>query len=161
MVYPYGDIVSGERSVDNAPALRYTDTYRSLFILVGIMAKMFNSKEELVGTQPTTVIGDGVRVEGKCIGTGHLTVRGEVVGTLKTSDDMTIESSARVEADVEANNLVVAGEIKGNVHCHGQLQLMTSGKIFGDVTTNILSVETGAVLKGQCTTGAQSNEGTA
>lgn len=106
-------------------------------------------------TQPTTVIGDGVRVEGKCTGTGNVTVRGEVVGTLKTSDDLTIEAAARVEADVEANNLTVAGEIHGSVLCHGKLQLMASGKIFGDVTTNVLSVETGAILKGQCTTGAQ------
>lgn len=103
--------------------------------------------------QPTTVIGDGVRVEGKCIGTGNVTVRGDVVGTLKTSDDMVIEATAKVEADVEANNLTVAGEIKGNVVCRGQLHLLASGKIFGDVATNVLSVETGAVLKGQCTSG--------
>lgn len=122
---------------------------------------MFNGKEGAVGSQPNTIIGDGVRVEGKCVGTGHVTVRGEVVGTLTTSDDMVIESSAKVEADVEANNLVVSGEIKGNVRCHGQLQLLASGKIFGDVTTNILSVETGAVIKGQCTTGTQAGEVTA
>jgi cytoskeletal protein CcmA (bactofilin family) len=121
------------------------------------MAKMFNTpKEDSMTSQPTTVIGDGVRVEGKCTGTGNVTVRGEVVGTLKTSDDLMIEATARVEADVEANNLTVAGEIHGNVTCHGQLQLMASGKIFGDVSTNILSVETGAILKGQCTTGSHS-----
>jgi len=125
------------------------------------MAKIFNAKEETIHHQPQTVIGDGVRVEGKCIGTGHVTVRGEVVGTLKTSDDMVIESSAKVEADVEVNNLVVSGEIKGNVHCHGQLQLLASGKIYGDVTTNILSVETGALIKGQCTTGAQTGDSAA
>ena len=97
------------------------------------MAKMFNPKEEGMVIQPTTVIGDGVRVEGKCIGTGNVTVRGDVVGTLKTSDDMMIEATAKVEADVEANNLTIAGEVKGNVVCHGQLHLLASGKIFGDV----------------------------
>lgn len=125
------------------------------------MTKMFSPKEETDNNHPQTVIGDGVRVEGKCIGAGHVTVRGEVAGTLKTSDDMVIESSAKVEADVEANNLIVSGEIKGNVHCHGQLQLMASGKIYGDVTTNVLSVETGAIIKGQCTTGTQSGDSAA
>ncbi len=120
------------------------------------MAKMFSAPEGNGGTQASTIIGDGVKVEGKCIGSGHITVRGEVIGTLKTTDDMVIESQAKVEADVEANNLTVAGEIHGSVICHGQLQLLASGKIFGDVTTNIISVETGAVLKGQCTTGAAS-----
>ena len=121
------------------------------------MAKMFSAPEDNASNMhASTIIGDGVKVEGKCIGSGHITVRGEVVGTLKTTDDMVIEAQAKVEADVEANNLTVAGEVHGSVVCRGQLQLLGSGKIFGDVTTNIISVETGAVLKGQCTTGAQS-----
>lgn len=115
------------------------------------MAKMFVQKGSDDG-DATTIIGDGVKLEGKFSGTGKVTVRGEVVGSLKTTDDIAIEPSARVEADVEAKNLTVSGEIHGNVLCHGQLTLLASGKIFGDVTTEILSVETGAVIKGQCST---------
>lgn len=116
------------------------------------MAKMFSPKEG--GTEyPATIIGDGIKLEGKFTGSGNVTVRGEVVGTLNTTDDITVEASAKIKADVEGNNISVAGEIHGNVLCHGQLQLLSSGKIFGDVTTQILSVETGAVIKGQCSTG--------
>ncbi|MFA6475262.1 MAG: polymer-forming cytoskeletal protein [Patescibacteria group bacterium] len=120
------------------------------------MSKFFNNNEVDMDAQPSTVIGDGVKVEGKFTGNGPITVLGEVVGTLSTKDDLLVEDSARIEADVEANNITLAGEIKGNVLCHGKLHIMASGKVFGDVTTNILSVETGAILKGQCTTGADS-----
>lgn len=116
------------------------------------MAKMFVPKEEVNSAGAATVIGDGVKLEGKFSGAGNVTVRGEVVGSLKTSDDVVIETSSKIEADVEAKNVTVAGEIHGNVLCHGELRLLASGKIFGDVTTAILSVETGAVIKGQCTT---------
>ena len=121
------------------------------------MAKMFANRPEGSPLEAATTIGDGVRVEGKFSGAGNIVVKGEVVGSLKTSEDISIEASARVEADVEANNLTVAGEINGTVHCRGQLQLLSTGKIFGDVTTAILSVETGAVIKGQCTTGNTSS----
>lgn len=116
------------------------------------MAKMFIPKVEENPTEATTIIGEGVKLEGKFSGAGNVTVRGEVVGSLKTSDDILIEQSAKIEADVEAKNLTIAGEIHGNVLCHGQLRLLSSGKIFGDVTTAILSVETGAAIKGQCST---------
>jgi len=120
------------------------------------MAKMFSAKEG-VSDHPATIIGDAVKLEGKFTGSGNITIRGEVVGTLNTTDDIIIESSAKIKADVEGNNISVAGEIHGNVLCHGQLQLLSSGKIFGDVSTQILSVETGAIIKGQCSTGVTEN----
>ncbi len=118
------------------------------------MAKMFTTKPEGSSLEAATTIGDGVRFEGKFSGAGNIVVKGEVVGSLKTTEDISIESSARVEADVEANNLTVAGEIHGAVKCRGQLQLLSTGKIFGDITAAVLSVETGAAIKGQCATGA-------
>jgi cytoskeletal protein CcmA (bactofilin family) len=33
---------------------------------------------------------------------------------------------------------------------------MASARVYGDVETNIISIETGAVLQGRCTTGKQS-----
>jgi cytoskeletal protein CcmA (bactofilin family) len=123
------------------------------------MAKMFAGRPEGASLEAATTIGDGVRVEGKFSGAGNIVVKGEVVGSLKTSEDISIESTARVEADVEANNLTVAGEIHGNVHCRGQLQLLATGKVFGDVSTAVLSVEMGAVINGQCTTGAAAGTG--
>ena len=121
------------------------------------MAKMFTSKNDLTGdNQPQTIIGQAIRLDGKCIGSGDIIVHGEIVGTVKSANDIVIEQTAKVEADVEANNLTVAGEIHGNVLCHSQLKLLATGKIFGDVTTDILSVETGAVIKGQCATGSDS-----
>ncbi len=116
------------------------------------MAKMFTSKEGALHGDPQTVIGESVKVEGTFSGSGDVIVHGEVVGTLKTSNDIMVSASAKIEADVEAHNLTVAGEIHGNVVCHGQLQLQATGKIFGDVTTQVISVEPGAMLKGQCTT---------
>ncbi len=122
------------------------------------MAKMFNPKLEETSSydQPVTTVGQAVKIEGTFSGSGNVVVYGEVVGTLKTSNDLVIEESARIEADVEASNMTVSGEVHGSVVCHGQLQLKASGKIYGDVTTDNISVETGAVINGKCTSGSSS-----
>lgn len=117
---------------------------------------MFMTKEADNSTSHT-VIGESIKIEGTFSGSGDVTVKGEIVGSLKTSHNVVVEATAKIEADVEARDISVAGEIKGNVVCHGQLTVQATAKIFGDITTDIISVETGAVLKGQCTTGTGSN----
>ncbi|MDP3971037.1 MAG: polymer-forming cytoskeletal protein [bacterium] len=115
---------------------------------------MFNPKEEgMMDDAPETIIGQAVRVEGVFSGSGNVTVYGEVVGTFTTSGDLIVEDTAKIEADVEANNITVSGEIHGKIKCHGQLNLLASGKIYGDVQSEVFSVETGAILQGQCVTG--------
>lgn len=135
--------------------LRYINLIAKSFIL---MAKMFNSKEGISADAPQTVIGESVKVEGTFTGAGDVIVHGQVVGTLKTSNDVIITDTAKVEADIDARNLTVSGEIHGNVVCHGQLQLQAAGKIYGDVSASVIAIEPGAVLKGQCITDPSGNE---
>ena len=108
------------------------------------------SKEE--GVEPTseTIIGPSVKVEGNFSGEGNIVVQGTVQGNLTTANDITIEEGAKVEADVEAENLKVSGEITGNVKCHGKTDLASSAKVNGDIDTDIISIETGAMLNGRC-----------
>ena len=123
------------------------------------MAKMFTPKEGGAdgGEAPDTIIGKAVKLDGTFSGSGNVTVYGEIVGTLQTNGDLVVESSASVEANIEANNITVSGEVHGNIMCHGTLRLLTSAKVHGDVTTDIIEVETGAVIKGQCSTGNTSS----
>lgn len=125
------------------------------------MAKMFSTREEDMpvahnGAAPQTVIGQGIKVEGTFSGSGNVIVQGEVEGTLSTAGDLVIENGAVVNANLEAQNIRVSGEVKGDITCHGQLDLQATAKIYGDVTTDIISVDTGAVIQGQCRTGVGS-----
>ena len=125
------------------------------------MAKMFSAREEDMpvshsAASPQTVIGQGIKVEGAFSGSGNVIVQGEVEGTLSTAGDLVIENGAIVHANLEAQNIRVSGEVKGDITCHGQLELNSTAKIYGDVTTDIISVDTGAVIQGQCRTGVSS-----
>ncbi|MBU0671052.1 polymer-forming cytoskeletal protein [Patescibacteria group bacterium] len=111
------------------------------------------SKEEGSEVASETIVGPSVRVEGNFSGEGNIVVQGEIQGNLTTKNDIRIEEGAKVDADVEANNLNVSGEINGNVKCHGKMDLTGSARVNGDVETDVISIETGAVLNGQCKCG--------
>lgn len=121
------------------------------------MSKLFTPKPGEQSSEPSsqTIIGESVKLEGTFTSSGPITVYGEVVGTLKTENDLTIQESAVIEANVEAMNITVAGSIQGNIICHGQLTLLQSGKIFGDISAKVISIETGAIFQGKCSTGTE------
>jgi cytoskeletal protein CcmA (bactofilin family) len=107
-------------------------------------------KEETGGE---TIIAAGVRVEGDFSSKGRVVIDGEVMGNIKTSDDIHIGEQAKIVANVHARNAVVAGEIKGNVRIKDKLDVTSTARIKGDITANIFSVEAGASLNGKCSAG--------
>lgn len=101
-----------------------------------------------------TVIGSTVKVEGQFNSEDNVLIEGEVVGSITTTQDLTVGEGAHIEADVKAANMYISGEIKGNLVCEGSMLLTRTARIYGDIETGILSIETGAVLQGRCTTSA-------
>lgn len=101
-----------------------------------------------------TLIGPSVKVEGTFVGSGDVTVEGQVAGSLKTNKHVRVGERAVVKADVEAGSMVVAGEIRGHVTCAGKIELLASAKIIGNVDTQSIAVAHGAVLHGKVTMGS-------
>lgn len=101
-----------------------------------------------------SVIGESVKVEGEFRSEDDILIEGEVHGSIETTQDLTVGEQARIEANVQAQNMYISGEIHGNLTCTGALTLTSSAKVFGDIETGILSIETGAVLQGTCKTTA-------
>ena len=91
---------------------------------------IFNQKKE--GFEGTTVIAEGVRVQGEFKGDGPMIIDGVVKGTISTGK-------------------VVAGKIKGNIVAQERLELMAGSRVDGDVVTSILVIAEGATLNGRCT----------
>lgn len=116
---------------------------------------MFKPNSNSSDSQPTTLIGPNIKVEGDFVGEGNITVEGTVEGSLKTTKDLHVGPSAKLYAEIIAQNIIVAGSIKGNVKAYSKIELKNTAKVIGDIETNIISVDEGAALKGRCTTGIE------
>jgi cytoskeletal protein CcmA (bactofilin family) len=102
--------------------------------------------------QVDTVVGSSVVVEGDFVSQGNIIVKGSVSGSVKTSQHLLVEESAKIMANVKARSARIAGEIRGNVKVEETLELTGTAKILGDIECGTLMVEAGAGLSGKCHT---------
>ena len=104
-----------------------------------------------------TIIGASVKIEGNFAGEGNVIVEGVVSGSLSTQKNLSVTETAKITADVEAQNAFVAGEINGNLTVHEKLDISATAKIHGDVQAKVLSIAPGAVLNGRCSVASAAN----
>lgn len=101
----------------------------------------------------TNVVNLGPRdsLHGRLEIQGDLKIQGNVEGELKASGDVTVDSTAAIQASIEGSNVSVRGQVTGNVTAKRRLTLGGSGHLNGDVKVSRLTVEDGATLNGNVT----------
>jgi cytoskeletal protein CcmA (bactofilin family) len=101
----------------------------------------------------TNVVNLGPRdsLHGRLEIQGDLKIQGTVEGELKASGDVTVDSTATIQASIEGSNVGVRGQVNGNVTAKRRLTLGGSGHLNGDVKVARLTVEDGATLNGNVT----------
>lgn len=119
------------------------------------MAQAEKSTTHAQGTAQngTNVVNLGPRdvLQGRLEIQGDLKIQGNVEGELKATGDVTIDSTATIQASIEGSNVSVRGQVTGNVTAKRRLTLGGSGRLNGDVKVARLTVEDGATLNGNVT----------
>jgi cytoskeletal protein CcmA (bactofilin family) len=77
-----------------------------------------------------------------------LIMRGRYQGHIISTGDLTIEHTADVQAEVQANALVLEGSLKGNARIATSLDLGAKASLVGDVQVKSLSLQQGAIFLG-------------
>ncbi len=101
-----------------------------------------------ISTRPISMLAEGCVFKGKMFLRGEVRLGGHVEGQIVADDDLIIEESAVIEADILGVNIQVAGQIKGNIKAHGVLILTPAARMTGNIQTPHLIIEDGAVLHG-------------
>ena len=117
-----------------------------------------NNEESLVAE---TIVGHSVRIEGDLVSEGDIKVDGSVTGKVKTSQNLFIGPTAKIEADVEAGSATVAGTIIGNMKVKDLLVILQTGYLTGDVDCGKLAIEEGSYFNGKCVMTDASDAGAA
>ncbi len=95
-----------------------------------------------------TTIGPNTRVKGNVQADGGLRVEGIIEGMVETTGNLVITESAKILAEVKANNVSVAGAVKGNITAN-RVEILDTGRVWGDLTTKSCLINEGAYLRGQ------------
>ncbi len=97
----------------------------------------------------STIIGPSLSIKGEITGEGDLTVQGQVEGTIDfRNNKVTIDSTGRIKADINARIITIEGEVEGNLLGEKKIVLRPSGRVLGDMRAPAINLEEGAKIKG-------------
>ncbi len=117
-----------------------------------IIKFMFKKEKNLENFKNAeTIIGPSIKVKGNFNGQGDIIIEGRLEGSLKTNSNLLIGEKAKVVASVESKEAIINGEIQGNLKIKNFLSIGKTAKIIGDVECGEISIERGALVKGQLT----------
>ncbi len=117
-----------------------------------IIKFMFKKEKKLENFKNAeTIIGPSIKVKGNFNGQGDIVIEGKLEGSLKTNSNLLIGEKAKVLASVESKEAIINGEIQGNLKIKNFLSIGKSAKIIGDIECGEISIERGALVKGNLT----------
>jgi cytoskeletal protein CcmA (bactofilin family) len=100
-----------------------------------------------VDTSGTTIVAKGTKITGTVEVECKLHIDGQVDGTVRSSNVVTIGSSGSLKGEVFAEKLVVSGELDGNADC-ANVEVLAGGKMNGDLVSSNLIIESQAIFEG-------------
>ena len=94
-------------------------------------------------------LGPSLHVKGEISGAEDLYIDGTVEGLVHLDGrKLTVGATAKLTADVIADEVIVYGSVKGNVRGKGKIEIKKDGSVNGDLTTAQIIIEDGACFKG-------------
>ncbi len=95
-----------------------------------------------------TVIGSTIVIDGEISGEEDLVIQGTVKGRIVLKENVFVEQSGVVEADIETNNIEVSGQVTGNIVATDKVEITAGGRTIGDIKAPRILIADGAIFKG-------------
>ena len=101
--------------------------------------------EEWVG-----FLDKGVRLEGTLELAGTFRLDAQIKGNIISSSRLLLGEEARVEGQIEGNQVVIAGRFDGLVFAKGRVEIQAKGVVTGEIHAPCLLIEPGGIFDGRC-----------
>ena len=95
-----------------------------------------------------TIIGSSIVIEGEITGSEDLVIRGTVKGKITLQENLHVENSGIVEADIQTSTMTISGQVTGNVLANDKVELTPDGRMVGDLKAPRILIADGASFKG-------------
>ena len=97
----------------------------------------------------TTIISNGVKIDGKLTSSGNIRVEGEIEGDISSQRNIVVGEGGKVNGQINADSITIGGKVSGTVRANEKLLLDPKGYLKGDIFTKILVIEAGARFDGK------------
>jgi len=97
----------------------------------------------------TTIISNGVKIDGKLTSSGNIRVEGEIKGDISSQKNVVVGEGGIVNGQINADSITIGGKVSGTVKANEKLVLDPKGYLKGDLFTKILVIEEGARFDGK------------
>jgi cytoskeletal protein CcmA (bactofilin family) len=97
-----------------------------------------------------TVLGASSTLSGDFKSQADVRLDGTFEGTLEIDGNVLVGETAKITADIHAQNVAIAGAVRGNVSGK-RVQLLRTGRVWGDITATAIATEEGAFIDGKIT----------
>jgi cytoskeletal protein CcmA (bactofilin family) len=95
-----------------------------------------------------TVIGSTIVIDGEITGDEDLVVRGTVKGRVSLRENIFVEDTGVLEANVETATITVHGRVTGDIHATERAELKSNCRVVGDIRSPRVLIADGASFKG-------------
>jgi len=80
----------------------------------------------------------------------NLKINGHFEGTLDLRGSLTIGPEARVNANINGDEITIAGKVHGDINARVRLKLLSTAHLVGNIKSPLVSIEEGARFHGNC-----------
>ncbi len=95
-----------------------------------------------------TIIGSTIVIDGEVTGEEALVIQGTVKGRVSLQEQLIVEESGTVEADLETQNVEISGKVTGNIIAGEKVEISAGGTMVGDIKAPRIIIADGAIFKG-------------
>lgn len=95
-----------------------------------------------------TVIGSTIVIDGEITGNEDLVIQGTVKGRVSLRQNVYVEETGVLEANVEAATITILGTLTGDVQASDRAELKSNCRVVGDIRAPRVLIADGASFKG-------------
>ncbi|HEY6240915.1 MAG TPA: polymer-forming cytoskeletal protein [Burkholderiales bacterium] len=112
--------------------------------------KVFNRDNAVTSGEWIGFLDKGVKLEGRIELAGMFRIDCQMKGTIVSESTVMIGENARVEGEINGNQVVIAGRFEGVLTAKGRVEIQAKGIVRGEIHAPCLVIEAGGILDGRC-----------
>lgn len=109
---------------------------------------MFSKSDKANKASAPSFLSANMQAHGNFSTDGEVQIDGSVEGDVSAAK-ISLGEHAKIDGHIRADEAVIRGEVRGSIHAR-TVHIAKSARVTGDVWHEVLSIEAGAYIEGQC-----------